>query len=147
MLSMVRGTGFILSPYPLYECGREMVAVPMRGPVYCSHVGCPCVVPYGEKYCSKHKTEHSSDRPSAGKRGYNSQWQKARKRFLQQPENIFCVECKKEGKFTRATVVDHIVPHRGDQELFWRQDNWQPLCKKHHDIKTWTEDKNPEYKF
>ena len=26
-----------------------------------------------------------------------------------------CVECEKQGKLTQATVVDHIVPHRGDR--------------------------------
>ena len=36
----------------------------------------------------------------------------------------------------RRTVVDHIVPHRGDARLFWDEDNWQPLCKSCHDRKT-----------
>jgi len=31
-------------------------------------------------------------------------------------------------------VVDHIVPHRGDQELFRDPANWQALCKLCHDI-------------
>lgn len=35
-----------------------------------------------------------------------------------------------------ATVVDHIIPHRGNMELFWRRENWQPLCEKHHNVKT-----------
>ena len=90
---------------------------------------------------------HRGDRKSSGKRGYNSRWQKARARFLAKSENVFCVECKKEGKLVRATVVDHIVPHRGNSELLWDEKNWQPLCKKHHDIKTWNEDKNPTYTF
>ena len=42
----------------------------------------------------------------------------------------------KEGKLTPATVVDHIVPHRGDPRLFWDEKNWQPLCKECHDRKT-----------
>lgn len=37
-------------------------------------------------------------------------------------------------------AVDHIIPHKGDPELFWDQDNWQSLCKPHHDRKTATED-------
>ena len=41
-----------------------------------------------------------------------------------------------QNKITPATVVDHIVPHRGDKKLFWDQSNWQPLCKEHHDKKT-----------
>lgn len=40
-----------------------------------------------------------------------------------------------------ATVVDHIIPHRGDQELFWAEWNWQPLTKRAHDRKTATEDR------
>lgn len=32
-----------------------------------------------------------------------------------------------------ASVVDHIVAHKGDQVLFWDTDNWQALCKPHHD--------------
>ena len=32
-----------------------------------------------------------------------------------------------------ASVVDHIIPHRGDESLFWDQTNWQSLCKQCHD--------------
>lgn len=46
-----------------------------------------------------------------------------------------------------ATVVDHIIPHRGDQKLFWDRGNWQPLCEHHHNVKTMTEDRYVEYKF
>ncbi len=35
-----------------------------------------------------------------------------------------------------STVVDHVIPHRGDEELFWRQDNWSALCRPHHQAKT-----------
>jgi len=41
-----------------------------------------------------------------------------------------------EGKIVPATVVDHIIPHRGDQKLFWDQTNWEALCKECHDKKT-----------
>lgn len=44
-----------------------------------------------------------------------------------------CVMCQAEGRIEAATVVDHIKPHRGDQALFWDRDNWQSLCKRHHD--------------
>lgn len=43
-------------------------------------------------------------------------------------------------KTTAGTVVDHIIPHRGNYDLFWNQDNWQTLCKLHHDQKTARED-------
>ena len=32
-----------------------------------------------------------------------------------------------------ASVVDHIKPHKGNRGLFWDRNNWQPLCKMHHD--------------
>ena len=58
-----------------------------------------------------------------------------------------CAECRKQGRYTKATVVDHIVPHRGDQKLFWDRSNWQPLCKACHDRKTWREDNRPTYTY
>ncbi|MCB1666611.1 MAG: HNH endonuclease [Pseudomonadales bacterium] len=67
---------------------------------------------------------------TSAQRGYGYKWQKARERFL--AYDPWCRMCWDEGKRTRATVVDHIIPHRGDQTLFWNQGNWQPLCAKHH---------------
>jgi len=46
------------------------------------------------------------------------------------------VECERKGHVIPATVVDHIIPHRGDETLFWDESNWQALCKKCHDRKT-----------
>lgn len=68
-----------------------------------------------------------------GKRNklYGRRWRKGRGQFL--AINRYCKFCRAVGKRARATVVDHIVPHRGDEELFWEQSNWQPLCKPCHD--------------
>lgn len=73
-------------------------------------------------------------RESAAKRGYGSRWQTARKQYLMQ--NPLCVDCEKHNLVTAARVVDHIVPHQGDQTLFWDRENWQGLCKSHHSQKT-----------
>jgi len=51
-------------------------------------------------------------------------------------EHPLCVYCHREGMIVAASVVDHIQPHRGNYDLFWDSDNWQPLCKRHHDEKT-----------
>lgn len=64
-------------------------------------------------------------------RGYGYRWQKARAEFLR--ANPLCTYCEQQGIVTAATVVDHIEPHQGDGVLFWARDNWQPLCKLHHD--------------
>lgn len=71
---------------------------------------------------------------SSTQRGYGYKWQQARAGYLQ--KHPLCVHCQAEGLFEPATVVDHIVPHKGDQKLFWDRENWQPLCKAHHDVKT-----------
>jgi 5-methylcytosine-specific restriction enzyme A len=81
---------------------------------------------------------HGARPTSSTQRGYGSQWQRARKAYLQ--KHPLCRECEKEGRITVANVVDHIRPHKGDMTLFWQQDNWQPLCKAHHDLKTVLED-------
>ena len=119
--------------------------MPRRPNTPCKHPGCPALVPYGTSYCEEHKIEHRSDRASATERGYGSVWQKARKRFLRM--HPLCVRCMEEGKYVKATVVDHIEPHRGDPKLFWDEGNWQALCKQCHDKKTMTEDRWNKYAY
>lgn len=71
------------------------------------------------------------DKRTSAQRGYSYKWQQARLEFLR--DNPFCVMCKAQNKLTIANVVDHKIPHKGDQQLFWDRSNWQPLCKTHHD--------------
>lgn len=68
---------------------------------------------------------------SSTERGYGSRWQKARATYLK--AHPLCAEHMRRGQVVAATVVDHIVPHRGDQQLFWDKANWQSLCKRCHD--------------
>lgn len=75
---------------------------------------------------------------SSAQRGYSSPWQRARKAYLQ--VHPLCVMCQKAGRLVPASVVDHVVPHKGDTELFWDASNWQALCKPCHDLKTNLED-------
>lgn len=71
----------------------------------------------------------TSDQTSS-QRGYGYKWQKAREGFLR--SHPLCIRCQAEGRVEAATVVDHRVPHRGDQALFWDRSNWQSLCTTHH---------------
>lgn len=49
----------------------------------------------------------------------------------------FCAECQAEGRhFALAEEVDHIVPHRGSEVLFFERKNLRGLCKRHHSEKT-----------
>lgn len=60
---------------------------------------------------------------------YGEEWRKYRSIFLN--VNKTCYVCD-----SPATVVDHLTPHKGDFKLFWKVDNFAPLCKSHHDTIT-----------
>ena len=74
------------------------------------------------------------NRPNSTERGYNSRWQRARRVFLK--KNPLCVECQRAGITERATTVDHIVPHKGNQKLFWNRSNWRAMCEACHNRAT-----------
>lgn len=76
-------------------------------------------------------TRHADDRKTAAQRGYGSRWQKARDGWLR--KHPLCADHLKRGMAVTATVVDHVIPHKGDMVLFWDSDNWQSLCKQCHD--------------
>lgn len=111
----------------------------------CAHPGCPALVPRGKKYCDEHAAIHTEEQRPAAARGYGAAWRGARKRYL--AAHPLCVKCMKEGRCVKATDVDHIIPHRGDMKLFWNESNWQPLCHRHHSMKTRREDNRPEYRY
>lgn len=108
-----------------------MASNPLRP---CRHPGCPILTRDG--WCARHKPKHTR-RMSAE---YHSWyllpiWTKDLRpaQLLREP---FCRECAAQGFRTPATVVDHIVPFRGDWVKFVDPANHQSLCKHHHDQKT-----------
>ena len=119
--------------------------MPSKPKIPCAHPNCPELVEPGEKYCKKHQALHPKEIRDATKRGYDARWRKERELYL--AAHPLCERCKEKGKYTKATIVDHIIPHRGDPELFWDPNNWQALCKPCHDKKTWNEDKQISYKY
>jgi len=68
---------------------------------------------------------HDANRPTAAQRGYNGAWRALRKAFL--AAFPWCAMCN-----APATVVDHIIPHRGDEALFNDRNNLQSLCAPCH---------------
>lgn len=100
----------------------------------CKHAGCGVLTREG--WCPKHKPKHRR-RVSAEYHGwYNLPIWTDRLRPDQLLAEPFCRECARRGWRTRATVVDHIRPHRGDWALFTDTTNLQSLCKSCHDRKT-----------
>lgn len=100
----------------------------------CKHPGCAELTRDG--WCAKHKPKHQR-RSSAEYHGWYLLpiWTDDLRpaQLLREP---FCRECAERGIRTRATVVDHVRPFRGDWALFVDPANHQSLCKHHHDQKT-----------
>lgn len=87
-------------------------------------------------YCDIHQSEtykYDKHRLNSYARGYDHRWRKYRKWFLE--HHPLCEVCG-----APASVVDHIIPHKGNYNLFWDTTNHQALCKMCHDIKTAKED-------
>ena len=108
----------------------------------CRHPGCCVLVSDG--YCDAHRQR--SDRRSAEAQSWRWMYQTDEWRLDLRPTQLmrepFCRECARlypsgdPRHRTPATVVDHIVPHCGDWDMFTDEGNLQSLCKRHHDIKT-----------
>ncbi len=62
---------------------------------------------------------------------YGHRWQQRRLLFL--AAHPLCRFCELAGRTCAGEVVDHIVPHRGNSDLFFDETNWQTLCKLCHD--------------
>ena len=104
---------------------------------FCLHPG--CTKRQREAYCEKHGRKHERQvRGSSTERGYGRVWRAQAKAFLQEfplcghrPDGQRPVmsACHEAGRIVDAVQVDHVVPHRGDQALFWNRRNWQALCR------------------
>ena len=103
----------------------------------CAVSGCPNLT--DGIYCDKHKKEDNRNytkfhRDEKANKFYSSkEWRTLRKAFLS--THPLCVECIKEGKYTPAKIVDHIVPIRfGGKPL--DASNLQSLCWNCHTKKS-----------
>ena len=102
----------------------------------CATPRCPTLVEQG--HCPAHSRQQDQRRGSQRERGYTRRWEAAAKRFKDRhplcgmrPKGQTPVmsQCYDEGRVTPVYQVDHVVPHRGDQRLFWDSEhNWQSLC-------------------
>lgn len=104
----------------------------------CLQPGCKRLVVAGrcEQHAAQSKRDYERARGSSSARLYGWRWRRARAIYLR--ANPLCVRCMP--RITGATDVDHVVPHNGNERLFWDEANWQPLCHSCHSTKTATED-------
>lgn len=113
--------------------------MPIRPMRTCATPGCPALVERG--HCPTHTKEQSREdirhRGSARARGYDTRWDKASRRHrAQEPRCAHCILEGRRGIVMGRTVVDHVIPHRGNEILFNDPANRQTLCLDHHGRKT-----------
>lgn len=114
----------------------------------CKHIGCRELTRDGycmqhllakqEKEVDKRKEYDKQRRPSYHQWYSGRQWRVLRMHCLKC--NPLCAICKQHDKLTPATVVDHIISHKGNVSMFFDTNNLQSLCKQCHDVKTAKED-------
>ena len=109
----------------------------------CKKSGCGRTCAEGKEYCYLHQ-ELEGKRKVFTKRGKSSEyhnlygtarWKKTSREFLKKYPTCFICGAK-------ATIADHITPHRGSLELFYDANNLQPMCWSCHSRKTFAENKN-----
>ncbi len=69
---------------------------------------------------------------SRAERGYTTRWDKAAATF--RARRPWCLGCEAIGDSVPTELVDHVVPHNGNQDVFWDTALWQPCCRHHHDV-------------
>lgn len=107
--------------------------MPTRARRPCRAPGCTAdAKKSGVAFCAEHAPKRYDPRTTSAQRGYGARWQKLRQAIL--ARDPLCVECKREGKTTPATDVDHVLSKAagGTDAL----DNLQSLCRVHHNRKT-----------
>jgi 5-methylcytosine-specific restriction endonuclease McrA len=78
------------------------------------------------------KAEYEARRGSARERCYDTVWDKASRGHRR--SHPLCLGCQAVGRVTAAELTDHVVPHKGDQAIFWNRSLWQSACRWHHDV-------------
>lgn len=97
----------------------------------CSYPGCPNLT--DGRYCEKHqkltgRQYEKYGRDPEEKRRYRGNWKKIRGRYI--AAHPLCEECLKNGRYTKAEQVHHIVPlSEGGSS---RDENLMSLCSECH---------------
>jgi 5-methylcytosine-specific restriction protein A len=113
----------------------------------CKYPGCSNLIE-SSGYCEKHKTKNRKPFESAirfNEALYNTtKWRQLRKEILNEQTNCFkCGLSKNETKLE----VHHIIPPRGNEELFFDKNNLVAVCSNCHKIITNYETRNKDVHF
>ena len=120
----------------------------------CAKAGCVELIPFTDKYCEVHievgndkrkeqarvysKSRYDND--PTYQRFYNSAaWKRVRDNVMRDWDYTCRLCWERDGIYTRAVLVDHIIEVRDDWDMRLEYSNLQPLCTKCHNIKTYNE--------
>jgi len=104
----------------------------------CNHPSCNALIDTTERYCPEHRVE-SESKPFSKAVRYNSalyatsRWRNLRKAILK--ENPRCERCG-IGRDEASLHAHHIIPPRGNEELFYDETNLGVLCAGCHRAET-----------
>jgi 5-methylcytosine-specific restriction protein A len=91
-------------------------------------------MPIAPKTLRTRRAKQVERRPNSHQRGYTPAWERASAAWLKQQFSMGNVRCAMCGKVMdrerKDIVVDHIIDHKGNDDLFWNENNWQMLCRK-----------------
>lgn len=94
--------------------------------------------------CPAHATEAEAERNRGREENrevyLSTRWRRESKAYLR--ENPWCAWSSGSGCYEGATDVDHIQPIGTPGVDPWDPSNWQPLCHRHHSVKTATENRH-----
>lgn len=114
--------------------------MPTRPAKACRVIRCPNPVTNAkyQGYCEQHKDKagwfaNEKAKGNRHQRGYGKDWELIRKHALKR-DAYLCQLCKTQGKYIKATTVDHIKAkeHGGTDAM----NNLQSLCEPCHAAKT-----------
>lgn len=101
----------------------------------CCVSGCTNYAEPGQGRCKTHSRPKISEyREKTNALYKTARWQAMRQKQL--AREPLCRSCMSAGKITAASEVDHIVPHKGNERLFYDAGNLQSLCHGCHSTKT-----------
>jgi len=104
----------------------------------CRELGCNNPKTYRSTFCVQHGGGTTEKGKENNKLYGTAFWKKQRK--IQLSKNPLCAACLLEGKVVQAEHIDHVFPHRQDQNKF-KSNLFQSLCVPHHTLKTQEENK------
>jgi 5-methylcytosine-specific restriction protein A len=104
----------------------------------CRELGCKNPKTGRSTFCNNHGGGVTDKGKENNKLYQSAFWKKWR--IGQLSKNPLCAACLIEGKVVMANTIDHVFPHKQDQNKF-RSNLFQSLCIPHHTLKTQEENK------